>query len=119
MPTHRILEMRNSAEHDGLDEPLVGGVNKDLDAEAIRPVMTGEDGLSTEEARKLTEEWGPNALPENKKSKVSRLRAVTRARRARLAHSPLPHSSLTPTPLSPRVRSSCCSCWRSPRRWRC
>lgn len=75
----RILEMRNSANDDGLNEPLVAGANKDHGHEeshsnGVHPngvhSITGPDGLTTAQARELFAQWGPNALPENKKSKV-------------------------------------------------
>ena len=52
-----------------LAQPLVPGAKKDLDPESMTP-LTGTEGLTTEQARSLALEWGPNALPENKKSKV-------------------------------------------------
>ena len=32
--------------------------------------IAGEDGLSSAQAAELLKQWGPNALPENKKSKL-------------------------------------------------
>ena len=71
---------------EGLNEPLNPTKHDDTLSEPLNPYKhydggaggyssaqvrtTGLDGLTSAEAARLMEEWGPNALPENKKSKV-------------------------------------------------
>ena len=60
-----------------LKDPLIaaeeGGsssvVPRSKEPSALNPLVH-EDGLSTEQADELRKQWGPNALPENKKSKL-------------------------------------------------
>ena len=62
-------------EGDDLEEPLMvepeaaPPSKQELDGGAL-VVLTGDDGLTSAQAATLLAEWGPNALPENKKSKV-------------------------------------------------
>jgi hypothetical protein len=109
--------MKKAARDDTLAEPLNPNKHYDEAGEGSSSAparMTGSDGLTTEEAARLMEQWGPNSLPENKKSKVHAIRPPARRARHTRGHSNFPDARA-----SPCLRSSCCCSRRSSRRWRC
>ena len=70
---HHVNILGQLRDDDNLNEPLNPQAHKDVDPETLQVMATGDEGLTTQHANNLMAEWGPNALPENKKSKASLL----------------------------------------------